>query len=177
MKRLAVASICVLSLAACDAGPRASASDVPSGEVTPDGVVFQPLQVGLWDLDITQTPDGPGGLVPAGGNIRACSDGVTPLQMGIVALPGSECPSSTARGPNGGIIFSAHCNINGVSVFARGVFAGDFQTGYSTIVESDVVDGVTPNGDNRRVTHVRARHAGDCPAGMAPGTVQVMTGG
>ena len=176
MKRLAVASICVLTLAACDSGPRAAASDIPAGEVTADGVNFEAPRAGLWDLDITQTPDGPGGLVPAGGNVRACSDGVTPLQMGMVALPGSECPTRTARGPNGGIIFSSHCSINGVQVFARGVFAGDFQTGYSTIVESDVQDGVTPNGDNRRVTTVRARHAGDCPEDMQPGTVQIRGG-
>ena len=176
MKRLAIAAVCVLTLAACNAGPRASSADIPSGEVTADGTVFEPVQAGLWDLDITQMPDGPGGLVPAGGNVRACSDGVTPLQMGIVALPGSECPTSSARGPHSGIIFSSHCSINGVQVFARGVFAGDFQEAYSTIVESDVQDGVTPNGDNRRVTTVRARHAGDCPDGMQPGTVRIMGG-
>lgn len=181
---MAAAALGALSLAACgkktaETSPAPAAGQTraqaaatrPSAPTAPAAAARPKRKAGLWEQTVefgkmSQTS-------------RICLDEATDEKMGLEGRPGSNpCSENKVTGrPGGGFEFASVCDLGeGGKVASHGVASGDFGSAYKVEVESTTTGAAAAQMNGVRKFSVVARWRGPCPAGMAPGEIELPGG-
>jgi hypothetical protein len=183
MRTVLLISSAALALAACQKTPAAKQADSVGGApaATPTLTGGPPQRrAGLWE----QTFSRDGQAMPMGA-MRMCTDAASEAKASIfsheVAAQHAHetgCGAPTiSRGLDGSYNFSSTCTSTerGV-VVTKGVAKGDFGGSYQVHVEIDTTGAPYAAMNGHHVMDVAGKWLGPCPAGMAPGDMQMSNG-
>jgi hypothetical protein len=122
---------------------------------------------GLWSMSVTM----PGASVPL--TMQQCVDEKTDDITGTMADKAKACKNQTKR-TGDRLAFDAICKVGKTTSTTRGVFVGDFKSGYT--VESTTTFDPPMAGMRDGVTKAAAQWSGPCKSDMKPGDVVMSNG-
>jgi hypothetical protein len=122
---------------------------------------------GLWSMSITM----PGTSVPL--TMQQCIDEKTDDIAGTMADKSKTCRTQTKRSGDR-LTFDSICKIGKTTSTTRGVYVGDFKSGY-TVESTTTIDPPTA-GMREGVTKAAAQWSGPCKSNMRPGDVVMSNG-
>ena len=122
---------------------------------------------GLWSMSVTM----PGASVPL--TMQQCVDERTDDITGTMADRNKACRNQTKR-TDDRLAFDAICKVGKTTSTTRGVFVGDFKSGYT--VESTTTFDPPMAGMRNGVTKAAAQWSGPCKSDMKPGDVVMSNG-
>ena len=122
---------------------------------------------GLWSMSVTM----PGASLPL--TMQQCVDEKTDDITGITADRSKTCRTQTKRTADR-LSFDSICKIGKTTSTTRGVFVGDFKSGYT--VESTTTFDPPMAGMRDGVTKAAAQWSGPCKSDMKPGDVVMSNG-
>ena len=122
---------------------------------------------GLWSMSITM----PGASVPL--TMQQCVDEKTDDITGTTAGQSKTCRNQTKR-TGDRLSFDSVCKVGKTTSTTRGVFVGDFKSGYT--VESTTTFDPPTAGMREGVTKAAAQWSGPCQSNMKPGDVVMANG-
>ena len=179
MRNLFLVSSAALALDACQkpagapgAGTSSAAGVGASASATPQ------RRPGLWQQSFSRD----GHATPMA-SMRLCVDQAleaktSVLTHGMSGEHDTRCRlGSVTRGLDGSYSFSSTCPMgDGGTVTTKGSTTGDFSNAYHVHVESDVSGATYAPMNGHHVTDVDGKWMGPCPAGMAPGDMELGNG-
>jgi len=122
---------------------------------------------GLWSMSVTM----PGASVPL--TMQQCVDEKTDDISGTMADNSKACRNQTKR-TGDRLAFDSICKVGKTTSTTRGVFVGDFKSGYT--VESTTTFDPPTAGMREGVTKAAAQWSGPCKSNMKPGDVVMSNG-
>ena len=122
---------------------------------------------GLWSMSVTM----PGASVPL--TMQQCVDEKTDDITGTMADKSKTCRNQTKR-TGDRLSFDSICKTGKTTSTTRGVFVGDFKSGYT--VESTTTFEPPVAGMREGVTKAAAQWTGPCKSDMKPGDVVMSNG-
>ena len=88
-------------------------------------------------------------------------------------MPGQNCAKNDFTKTAGGYTIALECTMNGMTMSSHGDVSGDFSSDYTTTMHTKMGGaGIPAAMQTEHVSTAEAKRVGDCPAGMAPGTVK-----
>jgi hypothetical protein len=173
MRLVPIAGLVLLAaLAACQRPPARNAEQAKTATPPAAAAHNAERRPGLWEQRVS---DGQGVQVS-----RVCLDASTDRQLSLFGrqMSESQCQEHTvARQPNGGWRIATVCDMgSGGRVSTTGVATGDFTRSYQIRFETTTTGAALDqmNGQHRLI--VDAAFKGPCPAGMAPGDMELPGG-
>jgi hypothetical protein len=185
MRILLLTGAAALALIACQkAPPPASATASATGAGASAGVTGASSgaphrRAGLWEQTITKD-----GQKVGFGGMRMCLDEAAldkaagAANTGLGKQAQSDCSQhSASRGLDGVYRFSSTCAFpeGGTSV-TTGQASGDFSTSYQVKIDTTISGSKYAAANGHHASEVDGHWLGPCPAGMAPGDVQLANG-
>jgi hypothetical protein len=122
---------------------------------------------GLWSMSVTM----PGASIPL--TMQQCIDEKTDDITGTMADKSKTCRNQTKR-TGDRLSFDSICKTGKTTSTTRGVFVGDFKSGYT--VESTTAFEPPVAGMREGVTKAAAQWTGPCKSDMKPGDVVMSNG-
>jgi hypothetical protein len=176
MGKILQVSLAALALAACQ--KPAGTSSAPSASAGSAAPAASPQRrAGLWQQSFNRD----GHATPMA-TMRLCVDPTTEARASVFThgvasqrLADSHCTGvSSNRDLGGGYTFASTCPMTGGgSVVSKGAASGDFATAYHIHVENDVSGAAYGPMNGHHVTDIDGKWLGPCPAGMAPGDMEI----
>jgi hypothetical protein len=119
------------------------------------------------------------------GGMKICVDPSTEAKSAVLShnmnpgrLASSQCAAPTVgRGLDGSWSFASTCAMGDAGTIAsKGTASGDFASAYHVHFETDISGARYAAMNGHHVTDIDGKWLGPCPAGMAPGDVQLANG-
>lgn len=159
-----------LSLAACEGG----GPETKAKSAAPAVVETPKRKPGLWkqvmtiqDIGATQTAN-------------LCLDRDTDAKLSWWAQQGVRggcAKNEVAKQPDGSWSFASSCElVGGIQMRTEGTATGDFQNNYTVTARTTTTGAPMEQMNGTRTTVIEATWAGECPAGMRPGEMELPTG-
>lgn len=181
MRTMLLSTSAILALTACQKSPGASApSASPSSSAGASMSGAPQRRAGLWQ----QTFIRDGSPLPMG-SMKVCVDAASAAKasvfnqdMATKQMDKMHCSQRAAsRGLDGSYSFSSTCPMpGGGATTTKGVASGDFSSGYHVHVESNVTGATYAAMNGHHVSNIDSKWLGPCPAGMAPGDMELSNG-
>jgi hypothetical protein len=183
MRTILLISSAALALAACQKTPAAKEADSAAAPTaTAPTLTSGPPQrrAGLWEQTFSRD-----GQAMAMGGMRMCTDAASEAKASIfshdVAAQHAReagCGAPTmSRGLDGSYNFASTCATpHGGTVVTKGTAKGDFGVSYQVHVETDTTGAPYAGENGHHVMDIAGKWMGPCPAGMAPGDMQMSNG-
>jgi len=165
-----------LSLAACNKSKdTADARNPADVAAAPEGSPLNPKRKpGLWEQSITMAGQ------PAPMLIKLCLDEATDAKMSAFGNQASKdaCSENTVTKTADGYSFKSVCNLGtgGGVATSQGTAIGDMGSSYSLDMTSVTTGASNAQANGTSRMQMTAKWVGPCPAGMAPGMME-MPGG
>lgn len=164
-----IVGVAAFAAAACSRADRAGDADKPAPAV----VEVPKRKPGLWKqtmlvegVDVLQT-------------VKLCLDEASDPKLAWWGQQGFKQACSkndVERQPDGSWKFSSSCEGAGVKTTNDGVAVGDFSSRYQLRAESTTTGAPIPQLNGSRTITIDAEWAGECPAGMGPGDMDMPDG-
>jgi hypothetical protein len=190
MRTFLVISSAALVLAACQKSPGATTASGPAPVAGPAATVSNggapQRRAGLWSQTISREGgQGPMAAMSAMGGMKTCVDASTEARNAVLShninagrMAGSHCAApTTGRGLDGSWSFSSTCAMGDAgTITSKGTASGDFANAYHMHVETDISGARYGAMNGHHVTDIDGKWLGPCPAGMAPGDIELANG-
>jgi len=164
-----------LSLAACNKSKDTTDARNPADvAAAPEGSPLNPKRKpGLWEQSITMAGQ------PAPMLIKLCLDEATDAKMSAFGNQASKdaCSENTVTKTADGYSFKSVCDMGqGGVATAQGKAVGDMSSSYTVDMTSVTTGAALASANGTSRMQMTAKWVGPCPAGMAPGMME-MPGG
>lgn len=176
MGKVLQVSLVALALAACQKSA-GTPSGPTAGAGSPAKAASPQRRSGLWSQNFSRD-----GRVTPMAAMRLCVDPNTEARASVFThgvasqrLAENHCTAvSSSRDPGGGYSFASTCPMTGGgTIVSKGAASGDFATIYHVHVVTDVSGATYAPMNGHHVTDIDGKWLGPCPAGMAPGDMEL----
>lgn len=172
---LSLAALSPLVLAACQKKTEtaeAPAAQAPSAALPAPGAAAPPARKpGLWSQTVTTA-----GMSQT---MKICFDEATDKRMAVYGqtVDQDRCEKSVVTPIAGGWRFESVCDMgSGGKATTSGTATGDFASRYEVKAVTETTGAQAPQMNGRHEMTLTAAWEGPCPAGMAPGDMQLPGG-
>jgi len=167
--------LAALALAACQK-PAATPAGAPTASAPSASPASPQRRAGLWQQSFTRD-----GRATPMASMRLCVDPTSEARASVFTrgaasqrLADSHCTGMAASRTLSGYSFASTCPMTGGgTVVSKGAASGDFATSYHVHVENDVSGAAYGPMNGHHVTDIDGKWLGPCPAGMAPGDMEI----